>query len=247
MKKRLNESMEIHDELNPKLWQDSESLRPEVKEALLKIKEVFIENTELPINIIATHLVGSNVSYNYTPYSDLDLHFVVNFDSIPAPKELVQAYYNGERSAFNKAHDISIHGVNVEVYVEDVNAGTMSNGIYHLETDTWIKRPNKITGIQVYDTTELVDDWKYRINVALNSSDLDSVQKCIDALYLMRKNSIASEGEYGMGNQVFKDIRNLGLLDNLKKVRDKLISQRLTLESFTENYYLGDMFRMNLD
>ena len=34
-------------------------------------------------------------------------------------------------------------GINVEVYVEDVKANTMSNGIYSLFKDEWIKKPSK--------------------------------------------------------------------------------------------------------
>jgi predicted nucleotidyltransferase len=247
MRRKLNESIQIHDELNPRLFDTNGELFPEVREALLRIRDFFLENTEIPIKVLETHLVGSNASFNYTEHSDIDLHLVVNFDSIPAPKDLIQAYFNGERSSFNRAHKIKIKGLDVELYLEDVNANTMSNGIYNVDTDCWIKYPQKIRDVKIHNTEHLVSDWVDRIQQAFLSNDLESVQNTIDALYLMRKNSIVEEGEYGMGNQVFKDIRNLGLLDKLKDSRDELITKRLTLESFTENYFTGDLFRMKLD
>lgn len=35
-------------------------------------------------------------------------------------------------------------------------------------------------------------------------------------LYLMRTNSLAVDGEYSKGNQLFKEIRNAGYLKELK-------------------------------
>lgn len=46
----------------------------------------------------------------------------------------------------------------------------------------------------------------------------------------MRTNSIAVDGEYGKGNQLFKDIRNLGLLQSLKDAMNSALSNKLSLE-----------------
>lgn len=245
--RRLNEAIEIHDTLNPKLFDKNEKLFPEVQKALLEVKDYFLENLEIPVNVLESHLVGSNASFNYTKDSDIDLHLVVNFESITAPKELVQAYFNGEKASFNNNYNITIHKLPVEVYVEDVNAGTASNGIFNIEKNEWIKYPDKIKDLVVYDVSNEVNMWKQRIQQAILSDDLGEVQSTIDGLYLMRKNSIANEGEYGKGNQVFKEIRSLGDLENLKKVRDYLITQRLTLESLAENYTSGQMINYRID
>ena len=57
----------------------------------------------------------------------------------------------------------------------------------------------------------------------------------IDKLYIIRKEGLDTEGEYGPSNQLFKEIRNAGLLDNLKDAYRKEISKELTLEHYRLN------------
>ena len=57
----------------------------------------------------------------------------------------------------------------------------------------------------------------------------------IDMLYLIRKNSIAADGEYGKGNQLFKEIRSVGLLKKLKDAYSDAVSKELSLEKMKFN------------
>ena len=52
-------------------------------------------------------------------------------------------------------------------------------------------------------------------------------------LYLIRKNSLSADGEFGKGNLIFKEIRALNLLDKLKDKANELISKELTLEQLS--------------
>ena len=56
------------------------------------------------------------------------------------------------------------------------------------------------------------------------------IQNKLDDIYLMRRNSISSDGEFGEGNLLFKEIRNLGLKDKLSQKIQELTSADLTLE-----------------
>lgn len=226
----LVEAIEIHNELNPKIW-DGDKLDPDVKSKILEIVEEFKEYVEIPMEVVDVHILGSNASYNYTQYSDLDVHIVVNFEMMGDCTEILQAYYDTERSSFNDKYDISIHGVNVEMYVEDVKANTVSNGIYSVYKDEWIKYPQRLDKIPDIDLDPELSETIANIREILNGNDLDAVKDLINELYLMRKNSLATDGEYGKGNQIFKEIRNQGLLDELKDEMYKLTSQELSLES----------------
>ena len=55
----------------------------------------------------------------------------------------------------------------------------------------------------------------------------------------MRKNSIAVDGEYGKGNQLFKDIRSAGLLDKLKSELNTAISKDLSLEGLSSGQIIN--------
>ena len=230
----INESLyTVHDTLNPKIWDSNNKLLPDVRSKLMEIVEEFKEyvSNDIEMNIIDAHIVGSNASYNYTEYSDLDVHIVVNFEMIGDCSEILQSYYDAERSSFNDKYDISIHGVNVEIYVEDVKSNTISNGIYSVYKDEWIKYPEKLDKIPDIDLDPELSETIANVREVLNSNDLDVVKDLINELYLMRKNSLATDGEYGKGNQIFKEIRNQGLLDELKDEMYRLTSQELSLES----------------
>lgn len=230
----INESLyTAHDTLNPKIWDRENELLPDVRSKLIEIVEEFKEyvSNDIEMNIIDAHIVGSNASYNYTEYSDLDVHIIVNFEMMGDCSEILQSYCDAERSSFNDKYDISIHGVNVEIYVEDIKANTVSNGIYSVYKDEWIKYPEKLDNIPDIDLDPELSETIANVREVLNSNDLDAVKDLINELYLMRKNSLSTDGEYGKGNQIFKEIRNKGLLDELKDEMYRLTSQELSLES----------------
>ena len=116
----LEEDIEKHEELNPLLFEDDE-LKPEIKEAIEKIVNQFVEDLKtdgVKIDVKDVILVGSNVSYNYTKDSDLDIHIIVDKDKLDCDPELYTLLYGAYRSLFNKNYDITIKGIPVEIYVE---------------------------------------------------------------------------------------------------------------------------------
>lgn len=116
----LEEDIEKHEELNPLLFENDE-LKPEIKEAIEKIVNQFIEDLKtdgVKIEVKDIILVGSNVSYNYTKDSDLDIHIIVDKDTLDCDPEIYTLLYGAYRSLFNKNYDITIKGIPVEIYVE---------------------------------------------------------------------------------------------------------------------------------
>ena len=227
----LVEAFEKHDVLNPKIWDENNEMLPEVSEKINEIVDYFMESLSIKLSPIDVHIVGSNASYNYTDKSDLDVHVVVNFDSIDASKEIVVALLNNEKSSFNKSHDISIHGIDVELYIEDVKSTTVSNGIYSLYEEEWIKFPVKIDSIPQIDVTDAKNKWTIIAEDLLNSGTSEEISCAIDTLYMIRKNSIDVDGEFGKGNILFKELRNDGVLQELKDALTSTKSKELSLES----------------
>ena len=227
----LKEALELHNNLNPAIWTKEETLLPEVEDRLFKIVHKFQAECYLPLDIVDVHLVGSNASFNYNRYSDLDVHIVVNFELVDCDKEILIAAYNLQKAKFNQDYNISIHGVNVEMYIEDINSMTASNGIYSLYNKKWIKKPIRKEYPKLDDkfyTT--VDRLADKIRGILAQEDAIEITKMINMLYMMRKNGLATDGEFSAGNLIFKEIRNLGLLDELKSKLKEVQSKELTLE-----------------
>lgn len=218
-------------ELNPKLWEDKK-LKRDVREAIIDVVSEFMDNLIIPVEILDVRVVGSNASYNYTEHSDLDVHIISDLELVGSPTEIVQALYNSERSNFNRTHNIKIKGIDVELYVEDVNSSVTSNGIYSVIDDIWIKEPQIIKERSVKIDKKELRDLVNSVKSVLADGDSDDIKDCINMLYLMRKDSIATDGEYGVGNLLFKEIRNRGLLSALKDKYNEMISDELTLEHY---------------
>lgn len=224
----LNETLvTIQDELNPVLWVDNK-LRPEIKEKIMDLVNEFQSTLDIPLTILDINIVGSNASYNYTDKSDVDVHIVTNFEEYGYPKEFIEAAMNSFKTNFNNKYDVNYGGYNVEIYVEDVKSSPNSNGIYSVIRDEWIKEPVKLQPISVNLEPEyslFVD----KINEILTSGTEEDIIRVIDDLYLLRRNSLVVDGEFGKGNLIFKTIRNDGLLDALKKRRTELASKGLSV------------------
>ena len=105
----LDEAFEVHDVLNPLLWDKDNRLLPEVKSKILDIVQQFLVMSELDLHIIDITLVGSNASYNYTTTSDLDVHLVVNYEEMNASDELLTVLFNQLRSKFNSSSVNSLY------------------------------------------------------------------------------------------------------------------------------------------
>ena len=65
-----------HEELSVKLWED-QKLKPSIREQLLEISEAFMKYLGISIDVIDVTFTGSYANYNYTPYSDIDLHIIL--------------------------------------------------------------------------------------------------------------------------------------------------------------------------
>lgn len=229
----LEEVFEIHDQLNPQLFQDN-YLKPEIRKQLLKIVDEFIsylKEDNIPLDVIDYWLLGSNAAYNYSSKSDIDVHIIVNMEDLGVDPYILQVLYNYIKSDFNKKYDIEVKGHEVELYIEDVRSGAVTNGIYSLLKDKWVKEPIK-TEYMYFDVIE-TDEYKEWLD-RYESLPENEIEQFINDLYLMRKESLATDGEWGTGNLIFKEFRNLGYLDSLKDRKYKYRSKELTLEGLNE-------------
>ena len=235
----LEEDIEKHDTLNPKLF-ENDKLKEEVRAKMLEIVNEFIDGLaedNIDIKVDDILLIGSNASYNYTKDSDIDLHIIADTSNLHCPYDLYPALYGAYRSLFNKKLDINFYGIPVEIFVETDGTPRVSNGVYSVLHDKWVKEPvqAEIPEIDFDAFDKEFDVWKNKCLALLdqNNSDVtcEDVTNLIDELYVLRKDSIANGGEYSLGNLIFKDLRNKGYLDGLKDLKNSLRSKELSLES----------------
>ena len=232
------ESFQPHDELQPDIW-DGDELRPEVRRRLMEITHDFLEDLDVPVRMEDLRFTGSLANYNWSEYSDIDLHIVVDFSKIDDNVELVKAFFDQARMRWNDKHRIMIRGFEVEVYLEDVDEKHKSSGLYSLLDNEWILKPDPIEKTIDYETADKkAQDYKDRIDfiavdVMERRQDYELAVRCIDRIKEkirdMRKAGLSSaDREYSAENIAFKILRRddaLKMLHDLKYVAyDQLMS-----------------------
>ena len=225
---KLQEAIEVHDILNPKLWDENNNLKPEVYDKMVDIYEEFIRFIDIPLNIVDVEIVGSNASYNYNENSDIDLHVIVNSEVNYVDKEILRLFYNSKKGSFNDNYDLSIEGIPVELYIEDVKDGNATNGRFSILKNEWVMFPKPIT-YEIPDITDTLNTWLENASNLIAGTDEQGILDFINEIYMMRKLGLAEDGEASVGNLVFKELRNMNILGDLKDRYYELKSADLSL------------------
>jgi hypothetical protein len=115
-------SFHLKDELNPKVWDDSDKMITEVRQQLLQIANDFYESVDIDADIKDIILTGSLANYNWSEkYSDYDLHILIDFKEVSDDIELVKKFVDGARKIWNDNYVLKIEGYEVEVYIQDID------------------------------------------------------------------------------------------------------------------------------
>ena len=214
-----------HHELNPVLW-DNNRLRTEVRFKLIKIARHFAEYLNVPrLHLKDVTLSGSSAGYNYSSYSDIDLHLVVS--KTDGNDEL----FTAKKNLYNSEHKLVIDNIPVELYVQPADQKHHSAGIYSVLDDQWLVEPvHEEPTINPKDIKAKARNYAGKINSAIRSNDLAKCRKAMDDLKRLRKAGLESNGEQSVENLAFKLLRARGQINKLRKYIDKLQSAELSLE-----------------
>jgi hypothetical protein len=145
------DSFKLKDHLVEEIWED-DKLRTEVREKLLQIAKDFFDSLGLPsyIDVEDITLTGSLANYNWSKFSDVDLHIRLDFSKIDNDIEFLKNYFLAIKSIWNSKHNIKMFGFPVEVYVENINEKHTASGLYSILKDEWINIPSK-TDLKIDD------------------------------------------------------------------------------------------------
>jgi len=224
----IDQLTHFHDKLNPQLW-DNNRLKPQVRLALFKIAKEFLAFINIAdIKLTDITVSGSNASFNYTSMSDIDLHLIADING-PCEVDLKEMFL-AKKSAFNDQHDISIFGHSVEVYVQNSDEKHISNGIYSVYDDNWVKFPKKITATP--DTSNIEDKYEYlhnEIDQAIDSGDSETINRLKKKIKTMRQSGLEKDGEFGVDNLAFKLLRNVGDIEKLYKAGSQATDVELSI------------------
>lgn len=231
-------SLSVKDHLNENIWDEELQLESNVRRHLLRIAEDFYEALDIPwAELEDVRFTGSLANYNWSKYSDIDLHLVVDYSLVDENIDLVEAYFKARKSLWNDAHDISIYGFDVEVYVEDAQGEHFSSGIYSVLEDEWVTKPTPekpaINKKEIKEKSKvlmrLIDDLvveKYENGDYRGA--IESAEALSEKIKKMRKSGLETGGEYSVENLTFKILRRNGTIGKLYDTKldayDKMMS-----------------------
>lgn len=222
-------SFEVQDELNPKFWINNK-INSRVRLRLLDLADEFYDSLNIkwvkPKDIVLT---GSIANYNWSKYSDVDVHILVDYKEVWDKTDFVKDYFDSKKQIWSEEHEgLKIYGFPVEMYVEDANVKNPNSGIYSLESNKWIVEPNdfqdaeinkeriKEISAKIITQIDRIDD---KLKTEKDNHKLEvlstKMKNLFEKLAKQRKESLKKHGEMGTYNIVWKVLRRTNYLDKI--------------------------------
>tara|TARA_R110000824_G_scaffold34918_11_gene110227 strand:+ start:359 stop:1165 length:807 start_codon:yes stop_codon:yes gene_type:complete len=234
------------DNLNTNIWKSSSQLKPEISEKLAKIARNFLEGVGLDSIVISDiTFTGSLANYNWSDYSDIDLHIMVDYEQIDENTDLVREFFRGKIGIWNRMHDIRIFDHEVEIYVQDDKEKHVSSGVYSIMRDRWLITPFKkeidldwkSIEMKYSMLTRLIDDVEMLYGTSRYDEAYTFADKIKEKIRKFRKCGLEHGGEYSIENLAFKMLRRSGQLERLSNITIQSYDQMMSLSGdFARNW-----------
>mgnify|MGYP003151508687 FL=1 len=230
-------SFEVNDTLEPEVWEDNK-IKPEVREALLKIVKDFLIDLPFDLDVEDVTLTGSLANYNWSRYSDVDLHILVDFTKVDENQELVAQFFRNLQTNWNNTHDIYMSDYEVEIYFQDTNEPHLSTGIYSIQNDEWLTEPKPVAASIDYaniekkatDISDRITDIQRMLDDGEEDKVLDSIDRLKAKIRNMRKTGLEGAGQFSVENLAFKVLRRSEELKRLSDLKVKAYDSMMTVK-----------------
>ena len=235
---KILHSFSIKETLNPKVWENPEdpkksTMIPKVRKALERIAVEFVDDLGEDVFVEDVYLMGSLANFNWSEYSDFDLHVIVDFEKYENQEDLYKELFDLKKKLFNDKHNIKIFGYDVEVYAQGISDESHSDGVYSVMNNEWVHKPKRtskdldmsVLKTKIKSWTDKIDD---AIEDAKSEGNVETLKKLKDKLKDYRQSGLDKDGEFSYENLVFKYLRRSGhigkLFDEKTKIKDKELS-----------------------
>ena len=221
----------VKDKLNPEFFDKEGQLNSQIRLKLLDIADDFIDSLKIkwvkPSDIVLT---GSIANYNWSKYSDVDIHIIYNYSDVYKKTDFVKDYFNSKKELWNSTHtELTIKDFPVEISVEDSSDPAKSTGVYSLEKNKWVKEPEnmndsklnkeyikKFCAKQMSKLDKLFDEMDNETDKVKIKKISDEIENLYTKLKDMRGEGLASsEKEMSTGNIIWKVIKHMGYIEKL--------------------------------
>lgn len=237
--KHVKVSTELHNEIWEPCCDDTSCtypkhycLKPHIRRRLLKIAydfHIFLDTDVAVEDVIFT---GSLANFNYTEFSDIDLHILVDYEKVNEDHSLVKNHMSAKKTIWNDKYDIKIKGFEVELYAQDTSEAHHSTGVFSVLRNEWIVSPKiQSPRIDFHLVMQKSQDMMTYIDSVLKSPQREaSIERLKEKIRNMRQAGLSREGEFSIENLVFKVLRNTGYIAKIYKTAVQDYSTRLSIE-----------------
>lgn len=223
--------------LDPNIWNTDKTIKPEVREHLLKVAEDFYNSTDLQGEIHDILFLGSSANYNWTPTSDVDVHIVIDIAEEKINEDYARKFMDALGSKWNLEHDIEVKGHPVEIYLQDIrepnsNASLSRPGaaIYSLFSGKWIQEPEyEKPDIDPDKIRKKFESIQAKVKKLVETNDIEALKELMKSIKNYRNTGLAKGGEFSNENLVFKALRKGGVLGKIKDTINKIYDQHASL------------------
>jgi hypothetical protein len=234
-------SFTIKDTLNPKVWENptdpkKATMVPKVRKALERIAEEFVDYLGDDVFVEDVVLTGSLSNYNWSEFSDFDLHIIVDMDEYGDEDELYKELFNLKKQLFNDKHNIKIFGYDVELYAQDSEEPHISSGVYSVMNNKWVNVPKKMNlEIDKKVLEDKIQNWVEKIDTAVENGNVKVLESLKEKLKKYRQSGLDGDGELSYENLVFKYLRRSEHIEKLFNSINKGTDKELSVERKMED------------
>jgi len=215
---------------------DGYKMQDSVREKLLIITDKFVEFLGVDFFVYDVILTGSLANYNWSEYSDVDLHVLIDYDESDHSNALLAEFFAAKKQVWNTQHDITIKNFEVEMYVQDAKEPHISSGVYSVLNNKWVVEPQKSKNF-VVDRGILEKGEEYASLIELLgrkhiqgqdvTKEVDAIKKKIKRF---RQSGLDKGGQYSYENLTFKLLRRNGYIKKLIDLKKEVVDNKLSVD-----------------
>jgi hypothetical protein len=246
------QSFQLKKTLNPDIWtldkDDRYVLRSEIRDKLLLVANDFLEFVDigpLDCDVVSKEctiedvtITGSICNFNWSKFSDIDLHLVVDYDEVDENEELVNNILMTKKNLWNASHNVSIKNYEVEVYVQNSEELHFSSGVYSVLFNKWLIAPKKVNVKldinkvlkKATGWMELIDSLQSRAYGMSPEEIIEVINRIKEKLKRFRMCGLEKGGEFSYENLAFKFLRRSGYIKKLFDLKNKVVDLSLSLD-----------------
>jgi len=202
---KIVKSFYSKDTLSSDIFEDTDGsykMHKGIRDKLLEISDAFIDFIGVDFFIEDVHLTGSLSNYNWSEYSDVDLHILTNFEDFDNQDSNEPHLSSGVYSLLN------------DKWIVEPKIGKQ-----HIDEDLILKKGEEYAKI----IEDLVKKSEQGKDV---SNEVDDVKSKIKQF---RQSGLESGGEYSYENLTFKLLRRNGYIQKLLDIKKGITNKKLSV------------------